>query len=155
MPKSHLRHLKNRLDISRLAELDRQFCEFAKLQRASTPRCGWTKTIRLALGMSSKALGVRLGMTAQGVRNLEQGEANGTLSLNTLTRLANGLDCEVHYVLVPRTSLVEQVFKRLVELNGTHVPTNLTNINEVLRDTEVLTALSTLFAHVNKRGLWQ
>lgn len=105
--------------------------------------------------MSSKALGVRLGMTAQGVRNLEQGEANGTLSLNTLTRLANGLDCEVHYVLVPRTSLVEQVFKRLVELNGTHVPTNLTNINEVLRDTEALTALSTLFAHVNKRGLWQ
>lgn len=155
MPKSHLRHLKNRLDISRLAELDRQFCEFAKLQRTSTPRCGWTKTIRLALGMSSKALGVRLGMTAQGVRNLEQGEANGTLSLNTLTRLANGLDCEVHYVLVPRTSLVEQVFKRLVELNGTNVPINLTNINEVLRDTEVLTALSTLFAHVNKRGLWQ
>ena len=50
---------------------------------------------------------------------------------------------------------MEQVFKRLVELNGTHVPTNLTNINEVLRDTEVLTALSTLFAHVNKRGLWQ
>lgn len=73
--------LKNRLDLSRLAELDRQFCDFAKLQPTATPRCGWTKTVRLALGMSSQALGARLGVTAQGARKLEQAEANGNLSL--------------------------------------------------------------------------
>ena len=89
--------LKNRLNLTRLAELDRQFCDFAKLQRNATPRCGWAKTVRLALGMSSKALGERLGMTAQGVRKLEQAEANGTITLNTLARLAHGLDCEVGF----------------------------------------------------------
>ncbi|MBU1350545.1 MAG: helix-turn-helix domain-containing protein [Gammaproteobacteria bacterium] len=145
--------MKNRLDLTRLAELDRQFCEFAKLQRASTPRCGWTKTIRLALGMSSKALGVRLGMTAQGVRKLEQGEANGTLSLNTLTRLANGLDCEVHYMFVPRSSLIEQVLRQTHEVAGVEVPT-MPSIAEMLRDVEALDALSVLLAQVNKRGLW-
>jgi predicted DNA-binding mobile mystery protein A len=145
--------LKNRLDISRLAELDRQFCEFAKLQRISTPRCGWTKTIRLALGMSSKALGVRLGMTAQGVRNLEQGEANGTLSLNTLARLANGLDCEVHYIFVPRVSLLEQVLRQTNEVAGIEAPTTQ-KVAEILRDTEALDALSALLTHVKKRGLW-
>jgi predicted DNA-binding mobile mystery protein A len=136
-----------------LAELDRQFCEFAKLQHDATPRCGWTKTVRLALGMSSKALGGRLGMTAQGVRKLEQGEADGTISLNTLTRLAHGLDCEVQYMFVPRTSLVEQVLRRTHELTGNPVPMP-PKVRELLSETEALEALSTLLAQVNKRGLW-
>lgn len=103
--------------------------------------------------MSSKALGVRLGMTAQGVRKLEQGEANGTLSLNTLTRLANGLDCEVHYMFVPRSSLIEQVLRQTHEVAGVEVPT-MPSIAEMLRDVEALDALSVLLAQVNKRGLW-
>ena len=73
--------MKNRLDLTRLAELDRQFCEFTKLRPLATPRCGWAKTVRLALGMSSKALGDRLGMTAQGVRKLEQAEADGSIEV--------------------------------------------------------------------------
>lgn len=145
--------LKNRLDLTRLAELDRQFCDFAKLQRNATPRCGWAKTVRLALGMSSKALGERLGMTAQGVRKLEQAEANGTITLNTLARLAHGLDCEVHYMFVPRTSLVEQVLRRTHEVAGFPMPPALT-ATDVLTEAQRLAALSTVLAQVNKRGLW-
>ena len=145
--------LKNRLDLTRLAELDRQFCDYAKLQRNATPRCGWTKTIRLALGMSSKALGERLGMTAQGARKLEQAEANGTITLNTLVRLAHGLDCEVHYVFVPRTSLVEQVLRRTHEVAGFPMPPALA-VTDVLAEAQRLAALSTVLAQVNKRGLW-
>ena len=55
-----------------------------------------------------------MGVTAQGVRKLEQAEEGGTITLNTLARIAHGLDCEVHYVFVPRTSLVQQVLQRLV-----------------------------------------
>jgi len=145
--------LKNRLDLTRLAELDQQFCEFARLQQNATPRCGWTKTIRLALGMSSQALATRLGMTAQGVRKLEQGEASGTISLNTLARLAQGLDCEVHYILVPRISLVEQVLRRTHVITGVGTP-ELSEVAELIRDPEALHSLSSLLAQVNKRGLW-
>lgn len=136
-----------------MAELDRQFCDFAKLQRNATPRCGWTKTVRLALGMSSKALGERLGMTAQGVRKLEQAEASGTITLNTLARLAHGLDCEVHYMFVPRTSLMEQVLRRTHEVAGIPMPPTL-KVTEVLTETQTLAAISTVLAQVNKRGLW-
>ncbi|GKS97676.1 helix-turn-helix domain-containing protein [Acidovorax sp. SUPP2825] len=147
--------LKNRLDLTRLAELDRQFCEFARLQRMATPRCGWTKTIRLAMGMSSQALGARLGMTAQGIRKLEQGEANGTISLNTLAKLAQGLDCEVHYILVPRTTLMEQVLRRTREIAGVDFDLpELSRITELAREPEVLDSLSRLLSKVNKRGLW-
>ena len=145
--------LKNRLDLTRLAELDRQFCDFAKLQRNATPRCGWTKTLRLALGMSSNALGERLGVTAQGARKLEQAEANGTVTLNTLARLAHGLDCEVHYMFVPRTSLVEQVLRRTQEIAGIPMPSTLKGA-EAQKDAETLIALASALAKVSKRGLW-
>jgi predicted DNA-binding mobile mystery protein A len=146
--------LKSRLDFTRLAELDRQFCEFAKLHRDVTPRCGWVMTVRLALGMSSKALGARTGMTAQGVRKLEQAEANRSISLNTLAKLADGLDCEVHYVLLPRSSLLDQVLKQSSEIHGTQVPTPLNATAGMLLDAEALGALSAIFANVNKRGFW-
>jgi len=103
--------------------------------------------------MSSKALGLRLGMTAQGVRNLEKGEANGTLSLNTLARLANGLDCDVQYMFVPRTSLVEQVIRQTHDASGIEISETY-KVTELFRDTEALNALSVVLAQVNKRGLW-
>ncbi|PVY57469.1 MULTISPECIES: helix-turn-helix domain-containing protein [unclassified Simplicispira] len=146
--------MKSRLDFTRLAELDRQFCEFAKLHRDVTPRCGWVKTIRLALGMSSTALGTRTGMTAQGVRKLEQAEANQSISLKTLAKLADGLDCEVRYILLPRSSLLDQVLKQSREIHGTQLPTSINGTTEMLLDTKDLGALSALFANVNKRGFW-
>ena len=145
--------MKNRLNLTRLAELDKQFCDFAKLQPTAAPRCGWTKTVRLALGMSSQALGERLGVTAQGVRKLEQAEASGNITLNTLARLANGLDCEVRYVFVPRTSLVEQVLNRTQVIAGISLPSTLKGA-EVLTDAETLMALTSALVKVSKRGLW-
>ena len=145
--------LKNRLNLTRLAELDRQFCEFAQLQRHNMPRCGWTKTVRLALGMSSKALGSRLGMTGQGVRKLEQAEADGTITLKTLARLAQGLDCEVRYVLLPRTSLVEQVLTRAQQVADAPLPATF-HAGALLHEAEALEAIATLLAQVNRRGFW-
>lgn len=92
-------------------------------------------------------------MTAQGARKLEQAEANGNITLNTLARLADGLDCEVHYMFVPRTSLVEQVLRRTHEVAG--IPMSpMFKVTEVLTETQTLAALSTILAQVNKRGLW-
>lgn len=146
--------MKSRLDFTRLAELDQQFCEFAKLHRDVTPRCGWVKTVRLALGMSSKDLGVRTGMTAQGVRKLEQAEANRSISLKTLAKIADGLDCEVRYVLLPRSSLLDQVLQQSRDIHGTQLPISLNGTTEMRLDAEALNALSVLFANVNKRGFW-
>ncbi|RAR50684.1 UNVERIFIED_CONTAM: transcriptional regulator with XRE-family HTH domain, partial [Acidovorax defluvii] len=108
------------------------------------------KTIRLALGMSSTALGTRTGMTAQGVRKLEQAEANQSISLKTLAKLADGLDCEVRYILLPRSSLLDQVLKQSREIHGTQLPAPLNGTTEMLLDTKDLGALSALFANVNK-----
>lgn len=74
--------------------------------------------------------------------------------MNTLTKLADGMDCEVHYILLPRSSLLDQVLKRSKEIDGTQLPISLIGTTEMLLDAEALSALSALFVNVNKRGFW-
>jgi predicted DNA-binding mobile mystery protein A len=69
------------------------------------PISGWLRAIRLALGMSSGVVASRLGITASGLRKLEQAEASDAITLATLRRAAEALDCELHYLLVPRRPL--------------------------------------------------
>lgn len=93
-------------------------------------------------------------MTAQGVRKLEQAEATQSISLNTLAKLADGLDCELHYILLPRSSLLDQVLKQSQEVHGTQLPTLPNDTNGILLDPEALRALSVLISGVRKRGFW-
>jgi predicted DNA-binding mobile mystery protein A len=73
------------------------------------PRTGWIRTIRTALGMKTAQLGRRLGMTQQGVTDLEKREAAGTITLESLRKAADALGCDVVIAVVPRTSLEEKV----------------------------------------------
>lgn len=78
----------------------------------TAPRAGWARTIRDALGMTATALARRLGMSPAGVRKLEQAEAQGVITLASLRKLAGALDCELHYALVPRSTLVQRLQDR-------------------------------------------
>lgn len=141
-------------DIVRLAELDNQLRALAKQGGVATPRSGWVMTVRLAMGMSSKALGKRLDMSPQGVRKAELAEAKGTITLNTLARVADGLDCELRYVLIPRTSLVDQVLNRARErsMDTSGLDSKRAAIQAL--DPEGLLRLADLLAGANRRGFW-
>lgn len=66
------------------------------------PSKGWIRAIREALGMSLRQMASRLGTSAPGARKLEESEANGTISLKSLRRAAEALDCIIIYALVPK-----------------------------------------------------
>jgi predicted DNA-binding mobile mystery protein A len=80
---------------------------FRRLSRVQTPRGGWVRAIREALGMSAKQLGTRVRVTRQTVENLERSEANGKITLESLNKLAKALGCRVVYALVPEKPLEE------------------------------------------------
>ena len=111
------------------------------------------KTVRLALGMNSQTLGRRIGISQQGVRRLEQSEAEGSISLNTLAKIADGLNCDVRYVLVPRISLVDQVMARAMEHSkGTHpMEPGSAAVNI---DGQSLVVLASLLSRIDKREFW-
>jgi len=81
-------------------------------QLSARPRSGWVRAIRESLGMSAAAFARRLGMTPVGVRKLESAEASDAITLASLRKLAQALDCELQYALVPRNSLQQQMRDR-------------------------------------------
>jgi predicted DNA-binding mobile mystery protein A len=54
----------------------------------------------------------RLGITPASASSLEQSEAAGTISLQSLRRAAEVLDCDLVYALVPRKSLTTTLERR-------------------------------------------
>lgn len=89
--------------------------ELAKWRRAtlpSPPSVGWIQTIREALGMTATALAQRLAMTGAGLRKIESSEAHERISLATLRKVADALDCDLRYALVPRQPLEDKLMAR-------------------------------------------
>lgn len=82
----------------------------------SRPGNGWIRSIREALGMTSVALAKRLRITDAGVRNLEKAEADDAITLASLRKLAEALDCELKYALIPRQSLEDMLQQRAEQL---------------------------------------
>jgi predicted DNA-binding mobile mystery protein A len=76
------------------------------------PARGWVRAIRDALGMTTRELGARLGVSHTAVASIERSEAAETIKLETLRRAADALDCDLVYALVPRTSLDDTMWRR-------------------------------------------
>jgi predicted DNA-binding mobile mystery protein A len=106
----------------------------------ATPRGGWLRAMRRALGMSLADMADRLGSVPSSVSRLELSEQKGTIQLDSLRRAAEALNCELAYVLIPREPLEPFVDKRrrLVakQLNAT-VRTHMALEGQDTRDTRL------------------
>jgi predicted DNA-binding mobile mystery protein A len=94
-----------------LHQLDTALAPWRSLP-ASRPMGGWLRAIREALGMTTRQLAKRIGVTQSAVVDTERTEAKGDITLATLQRYAAALDCELRYALVPKRSLQEMVDER-------------------------------------------
>ena len=92
-----------------LEQMDALLSSWKSAQLCARPKTGWVRAVRETLGMSAAAFARRLGISHTGVRKLEASEASDAITLATLRKLAQALDCEVQYALVPRTSLAQQL----------------------------------------------
>jgi predicted DNA-binding mobile mystery protein A len=87
-------------------EIDRALTHDHLVRRhLDPPAGGWLKGIRTALGMTAKQLGRRTGVSQSSISEAEHAEVDGRITLKTLRKIANGLDCDVAYALVPRAPL--------------------------------------------------
>jgi predicted DNA-binding mobile mystery protein A len=91
--------------------LDKRF-KFAKIDPIrAVPEEGWICAIRTALGMSQKQVADRLGMSRGAVESFERREISGGISIASLAQVAEALDCQLLYALVPNTTLEETLMR--------------------------------------------
>lgn len=97
-------------------QLDKRLSGVADPQILKRPPKGWVRAMREALGMTSAALAERMGVAQSRIPVLEQAEAKGTITLDSLERAANALECDLVYILKPR-----QPLERIVEVQAMKV----------------------------------
>ena len=92
-----------------IEQLDRKLKPFRGSEKTIVPEQGWVFGIRCALNMTLEQLGDKLKMTKQGVKKVEEREANGSISIKTLNEIGNVLDMKFVYGFVPKHGSVDEM----------------------------------------------
>lgn len=90
-------------------QLDNKLSKLKEFSIQGLTSIGWIKTIREALGMTSKDLASRVGVNQSRIIHMEQAEADGNIKISTMKKIADALEMDFVYALVPRTSLNDMV----------------------------------------------
>ena len=93
-------------------QLDKRLNPLRTSQAFTRPPRGWIKAIREALGITSAQLGKRMGVSQPRILEIEKSEKSGSITLDTLERAANKMDCKLVYALVPKNPLQDLVEER-------------------------------------------
>ena len=106
-----------------LHQVDKSLETWRITELSLRPNQGWVRSIRTSLGMTMKVLGQRLDITIPSVSKIEKAEASGTITLNSLRRAAEALDCELKYALVPRSPLRDMRKQQAIKKAQEHINT--------------------------------
>jgi predicted DNA-binding mobile mystery protein A len=107
----YLQKMRNKRKLL-IEQLDQKLQPFSESRKVLVPERGWINTIRTALNMTMAQLGTKLNITRQGVKRIEESEANGTITLNSLKDVAMALDLNMVYALVPKNGTIDDLIQK-------------------------------------------
>jgi transcriptional regulator with XRE-family HTH domain len=71
------------------------------------PNKGWLAEVREASGLTTRDVAARLDIDQAAVVRAEAAERNDAIKLGLLKRLADAMDADLHYVVLPRASVLQ------------------------------------------------
>jgi len=72
---------------------------------AAVPARGWLRAVREAIGLTQGRVAARAAVKRQSYSQFEAAEEKGSISLASLRRAAEAMDCELVYFVVPKAAL--------------------------------------------------
>jgi predicted DNA-binding mobile mystery protein A len=97
-------------------QLDQHIASLLPLADMQRPARGWVRAIRNTLGMTTKQLAARMGVSQPRIVKLEQAEVDRSITLESLQRAAEALGCRVVYALIPDRPLGETLNQRAQQI---------------------------------------
>ncbi len=116
----------------------KKFDSFKRITKEK-PLQGWIKTIRELLGMTTVQFAKRLKVSQPRLTFIEKNEKN--LKLSTMEKIADELNCDFVYALVPREKVNDIIYNRAKQkaLNiVTKVNNNMSLENQLSENKEIL-----------------
>jgi predicted DNA-binding mobile mystery protein A len=135
-------------------QLDASLKRLSPLLKTAPPSKGWIRAIRNGLGMTAKQLASRLGVAQQAVTRIENEELSGSVTIKTMRRIAEGLDCVFVYGFVPLTSLEETITrqaKKVATQRLSLASQTMSLENQALSKSENEQALSTMVDEIIRK----
>lgn len=121
-----------------------------------TIKNGWAKSVRNALGISARQLAQLMEASPNTVSQIESGEIKKTLSLKSLSRAADAMECELVYMIRPKKNyksfddilekkslaLAQKISEGVahsmdLEQQGVHKKTTQTQIKSLAQDLKI------------------
>lgn len=143
---------------------NRQLSEYLKslsaLKQVNLPSKGWVRAIRDGLSMSRRQLANRLGLSTSRIQRLEQDEVSGAVTIKTMRRTAEALDCVFVYALLPRESLEATLKTQALKKAKQHrneVMHSMFLEDQVVKESAnqyLLESLTDQFMNKSSRTLW-
>ena len=144
-----------------IEQLDQKLKPFLKTKMILVPERGWIKTIRNTLNMTMAQLGTKLNITRQGVRKIEESEANGTITLNTLKEIATAIELKLVYALVPKDGTIDDLIQikaeKLAQKIVLRTNQNMKLENQGIGDEKISKTIKELASEIKRemrKSLW-
>ena len=96
-------------------QLDNKIIKLHNLENIAIPPQGWIYSIRQAINMSLRQLGQRMSITPQSVKEIEEREKNGTISIKVLKQVAAALNMKFVYGFIPSEKTLEGMIEKKAE----------------------------------------
>jgi predicted DNA-binding mobile mystery protein A len=93
------------LNETSLGQIDRRIEALRATKDLANIRGGWIKFMRQALGLTLQDLAKLVSLTPANIAQAEKREVEEKVSLSTLKKLAEAMDCDLVYSFVPKKSI--------------------------------------------------
>jgi predicted DNA-binding mobile mystery protein A len=101
-----------------IKQLDEQLKDWANIKKQAVPQKGWINLIRSVLGISTRKLAMRMGVSQSRIVHIEDGEMKDTLTIKSLKKAAEAMNCFFVYGIVPKESLREILKNQAMKVAG-------------------------------------
>ncbi len=95
-----------------LDHIDAKISQLRKAEDLVMPTAGWIYSIRQALGMSMRQLGNMMSITPQSVKEIEEREKSGTITLKVLRQFGQVLNLKLVYGFIPSDGSLEKIIEQ-------------------------------------------
>jgi predicted DNA-binding mobile mystery protein A len=144
-----------------IEQLNHKLQVFSACEKVQIPERGWVHTIRTTLNMTMAQLGKKLNITRQGVKKIEESEAQGRISLNSLKEAAGAMDFKLVYALVPKTGTIDDLIRlkaeQLAQKIVLRTHQNMKLENQAIADEKIAEAIKNLADEIKRevrKSIW-
>lgn len=113
--------MKNKKQYLIVRQIDKKLLPLQVLKDTNVPSKGWIHTLRTALQMSLRQLSAKASIVPQSLKDMENREVAGTITLKTLRAVANAMDMQLVYGFVSKNKSLEQMIEKRAKQLATEI----------------------------------